>query len=1017
MMTMLDSLRLRQTHTRSRHTRQERRPFARKAVLEFQPGWDQIALEPRTMLSTVVWTNPAGGDWDTGANWSTGSVPGASDDVTINIPAGITVFHGQTDADTVNSLTVTGSGTLSIPSGSLAIESASTIAGPFDLMGGTLGGTGTLTVAGDLDWGDGGTMAGTGQTIATGSVIIAYAVLDTRSFTNEGAALLLGPLAFDNSAVFTNATEAELNASSGAVLSVSDSSSPGFINAGSFNVRPDANDTVTDNGVAFTNTGSVTVSTGTLALDDPGGTDSGSFMVGLHAILVFGEKAVTLSSGSSVSGDGSVVFNNSGTTTVDGAYNLGSGDKVVYATADDPNSSGTGCGWCWGGGGGGFFATYPNLFGTMDLTTGQFTEISATSPLVDSLAASPGGTLYAWGDDTNLYTISPAGATSQDVAITPPGSSYRVLGIASAGAAGFFANSVTPNGDGTFTSILDHMSADGTSISPIGTMGASFDTSNTGDLAFAPNGTLYFDTENASGVPTLYSVNTTNGAATAVGSGLNEPKPLTLVSVGTVLYGIDTYSPTNPAIYTIDTTTGVATYVATVTGLGTGYFLDTMALQTASMPAINTSSLTSVQSNAVVNFGGTVSSLGHELDISAGTVDLGKSSLDLASVDRTGGTLTGTGTLMVTDSLTWTGGSAPKTVSTTLGPGATLSLGLNGAIAGTGYDQLNASGPVNLGGATLNLTGGYAPVKGDVFTIISAPSVTGTFNGLDQGAVVPVFYGQSLLTVNYTPTAVTLTDRGVAVTPTINWPTPNEVVYGTVLSSTQLDATASYNGTDVPGKYTYTYATGPLGFMNAGMGQTLTVSFAPTDSADFMPTVGTTLINILPARLTVDVNSATRSFGQANPTFTVTYFGFLHGDDASVLIGAPKFSTNAAPGSGVGSYPVQAGGQFAQNYTVNYLPGVLNIVPANLTFTAVNKVRSSKAHNPRFTFIESGLVLGQTAKQVFKGAPALSTTAAKHSPIGQYAIVIKQGTLKLLNKNYTFKFVNGVLKVGGKGAK
>ena len=95
----------------------------------------------------------------------------------------------------------------------------------------------------------------------------------------------------------------------------------------------------------------------------------------------------------------------------------------------------------------------------------------------------------------------------------------------------------------------------------------------------------------------------------------------------------------------------------------------------------------------------------------------------------------------------------------------------------------------------------------------------------------------------------------------------------------------------------------------------------------------------------------------------------------------------------------------------------LTVVPANLTFTAVDKVRNSKAHNPRFTFIESGLVLGQTAKKVFQGTPALSTAATKHSPIGQYAIVVKQATLKLMNMNYTFKFINGVLQVAGKGSK
>ncbi len=106
MMTLLDSLRSRHVHTRSRQSRRDGRRPGRKAVLEFQPGWDQIALEPRMLLSAVNWINPAGGDWDTGSNWSTGSVPGASDDVTLDLSPGITVTHSQDDADSVNTLTL-----------------------------------------------------------------------------------------------------------------------------------------------------------------------------------------------------------------------------------------------------------------------------------------------------------------------------------------------------------------------------------------------------------------------------------------------------------------------------------------------------------------------------------------------------------------------------------------------------------------------------------------------------------------------------------------------------------------------------------------------------------------------------------------------------------------------------------------------------------------------------------------------------------------------------------------------
>ena len=62
-------------------------------------------------------------------------------------------------------------------------------------------------------------------------------------------------------------------------------------------------------------------------------------------------------------------------------------------------------------------------------------------------------------------------------------------------------------------------------------------------------------------------------------------------------------------------------------------------------------------------------------------------------------------------------------------------------------------------------------------------------------------------------------------TPTVSWISPAAVVYGTALSATQLDATAS-----VPGSFTYSPAAGSV--PTAGT-DTLSVTFSPTDSNDY----------------------------------------------------------------------------------------------------------------------------------------------------------------------------------------
>jgi len=74
-------------------------------------------------------------------------------------------------------------------------------------------------------------------------------------------------------------------------------------------------------------------------------------------------------------------------------------------------------------------------------------------------------------------------------------------------------------------------------------------------------------------------------------------------------------------------------------------------------------------------------------------------------------------------------------------------------------------------------------------------------------------------------------------TPTITWNNPADIVYGTALSSTQLNATAS-----VPGTFAYTPAANTV--LNPGSAQTLHVDFTPTDSTNYTTASKNVLINV-----------------------------------------------------------------------------------------------------------------------------------------------------------------------------
>jgi hypothetical protein len=78
------------------------------------------------------------------------------------------------------------------------------------------------------------------------------------------------------------------------------------------------------------------------------------------------------------------------------------------------------------------------------------------------------------------------------------------------------------------------------------------------------------------------------------------------------------------------------------------------------------------------------------------------------------------------------------------------------------------------------------------------------------------------------------------VTPVITWANPAGIVYGTALSAMQLNAVAS-----VPGTFVYTPASGTV--LNAGLGQTLSVTFTPEDTINYTTATRTVAIDVTKA--------------------------------------------------------------------------------------------------------------------------------------------------------------------------
>jgi Bacterial Ig-like domain (group 3)/FG-GAP-like repeat/Abnormal spindle-like microcephaly-assoc'd, ASPM-SPD-2-Hydin len=138
----------------------------------------------------------------------------------------------------------------------------------------------------------------------------------------------------------------------------------------------------------------------------------------------------------------------------------------------------------------------------------------------------------------------------------------------------------------------------------------------------------------------------------------------------------------------------------------------------------------------------------------------------------------------------------------------------------------------------------YSPVSGTVLTA-GAQNLSVTFTPTDTTDYVNA------------NSSVTLTVN--KATPTITWATPAAITYGTALSGTQLDATAS-----VPGSFVYSPASGTV--LTAGA-QSLSATFTPTDATDY---------NTATANVTLTVNKLTPSITWAAPA-PITYGTALGG--------------------------------------------------------------------------------------------------------------------------------------------
>lgn len=320
---------------------------------------------------------------------------------------------------------------------------------------------------------------------------------------------------------------------------------------------------------------------------------------------------------------------------------------------------------------------------------------------------------------------------------------------------------------------------------------------------------------------------------------------------------------------------------------------------------------------------------------------------------------------------------------------------INSALTNTNYSAPPISGTftISQAGATLtasNLAQTYNGSQKPITVVTSPVGLSGvgvTYNGSSTPPTAAGTYTVivTLTNQNYTATQVNTVLVISKATPTVSWATPTAITYGTALSGTQLNASASVAGT-----FTYTPASGTI--LNAGT-NTLSVNFTPSDATNYN-SVNNTTVNLVvnKAVATISLNSLAQVYDGTQKVVTATT------SPVGLNVVSITYDGGATPPTNAGSYTIGAT-LSNSNYTATPASGTLVIskAVATITLTGLTATYTGSAHAVTATTSPLGL---STVSITYNGSGTAPTNA------GSYPIIAS-----LSNSNYQATNATGTLVI------
>ncbi|WP_425391480.1 choice-of-anchor tandem repeat GloVer-containing protein [Ekhidna sp.] len=164
-------------------------------------------------------------------------------------------------------------------------------------------------------------------------------------------------------------------------------------------------------------------------------------------------------------------------------------------------------------------------------------------------------------------------------------------------------------------------------------------------------------------------------------------------------------------------------------------------------------------------------------------------------------------------------------------------------------------------------------------------------------------------------------------------------------------------------------------------------------------------VNVEKASLSAIADDQQKTYGQQNPSLTISYEGFVNNDNEDELDTEPTASTSATESSNVGNYTIEVSEETDNNYAITPVSGQLTVSSAPLTAKADDKTIIEGDPIPELTISYEGFVLNDGVEDIEE--PSISTEATSSSEPGTYDIVLSSGTAN----NYILTLINGTLTI------